>query len=154
MACSLNILRLLRIFKTSRRHHFLLSLTVSVLVTLPALFYPPIRFQQPPFTHESGSLRVLSSTPSTTGQIIVAEDFERGFRYLRADHSLLGGVWLGPKHLVRQDGDTKFLQDKSGTYLGDSIYSTFVLQEAARLQIRERPHESALIMSVKTGAAI
>ena len=66
---------------------------------------------------------------------MVAEDVKQGFRYLRADHSLLGGVWVGDKAF--------------GNEIGDSIYSAFVLQEAIRLAERERLDgggENALIM--------
>lgn len=58
-------------------------------------------------------------------------------RYLRADHSLLGGVWIDDLvHVivgVGRDGYVAPLRDSNGTRLGDSIYGVFVLQEAARL---------------------
>jgi hypothetical protein len=56
---------------------------------------------------------------------------------MRADHSLLGGVWIGEKAF--------------GQEIGDSIYTAFVLQEAIRLVKRERVDEGdehALIMCV------
>lgn len=52
-------------------------------------------------------------------------------RFLRASHSILGGVWIGKK--VITIGDKPAVFDSFGTQLGDSIYSTFVLQEAVRL---------------------
>lgn len=52
-------------------------------------------------------------------------------RYLRASHSLLGGVWLGD-NIVSIDG-TPAAFDEEGTPLGDSIYTAFLLQEAIRL---------------------
>lgn len=52
-------------------------------------------------------------------------------RYLRASHSILGGVWMGHKVQVLDDAEP--VKDSFGTALGDSIYATFVLQEAARL---------------------
>ena len=125
-----------------------MPLALQALVTLLALVSPPIRFPSLPYTLPNELLRVLSSTPSVTGQIVVADDFDHGFRFLRADSSLLGGLWIGQRHLARLDGDTNFLRDRNGTPLGDSIYSTFVLQEAAHLQVRERPQKNALIMSV------
>lgn len=41
---------------------------------------------------------ILASKKSLTGWVVVAEHDSDGylFRYLRADHSLLGGLWVGP----------------------------------------------------------
>jgi hypothetical protein len=52
-------------------------------------------------------------------------------RYLRASHSILGGVWIGDNASTRANSAP--LLDAEGTPLGDSIYSAFVLQEAIRL---------------------
>ena len=82
-------------------------------------------------------MNLLARADSCTGTIVVAEDVKRGFRYLRADHSLLGGVWIGKQAF--------------GKRIGDSIYTAFVLQEAIRLAKRERGdegEENALIMCV------
>lgn len=42
--------------------------------------------------------RILASRRGPTGWIVVGEQVARGqwFRYMRADHSLLGGLWTGP----------------------------------------------------------
>ena len=80
-------------------------------------------------------MNLLARADSCTGVIVVAEDIKQEFRYLRADHSLLGGVWVGSKAF--------------GNKIGDSIYTAFVLQEAVRLAKRERidgGEENALIM--------
>jgi hypothetical protein len=82
--------------------------------------------------------------PSVTGMIVVGESLlsdagvqdtvERqptSFRYLRASHSILGGVWIGDNVSTRANSAP--LLDAEGTPLGDSIYSAFVLQEAVRL---------------------
>ena len=53
-------------------------------------------------------------------------------RYLRAGHSLLGGVWVGDR-VFTKSGKGSVSTDAFGTPLGDSIYSTFVTQEAVRL---------------------
>ena len=113
---------------------------------MPAFTRVPFDFRSLPYVHPNGSLKIISSTPSVTGRIVVADDYARGFRILRADHSLLGGVWIADKYLTKMDEDAEFVRDKDGTKLGESIYSTFVLQEAARLQERDKPHENALIM--------
>lgn len=53
-------------------------------------------------------------------------------RYLRAGHSLLGGVWIGDR-VYKRDGRGPLGFDASGTPIGDSIYTAFVMQEAVRL---------------------
>ena len=85
-------------------------------------------------------MRILARTHSVTGLILVGEHVEEGFRFMRADHSLLGGRWVGKKAVT---------EAKDG--LGDTIYATFVLQEAARLVKREKTQikdERALFMYV------
>lgn len=116
-----------------------------VILTVPALLWlskSPL-LPQPlsePYTHPNLPLRILSSTPSVTGRIVVGEflpvpgasgQYPTSFRYLRASHSILGGVWIGDKVSTR-DNSAPIL-DASGTPLGDSIYSAFVLQQAVRL---------------------
>ena len=49
-------------------------------------------------------IRILNSTRSVTGQIVVAENMEYGYRFLRCDHSLLGGRWAREG----KDGQTEF----------------------------------------------
>ncbi|KAF9534772.1 hypothetical protein CPB83DRAFT_842919 [Crepidotus variabilis] len=96
------------------------------------------------YTHPSFPLQILMSEQSVTGLITVAEwlpppNYKPGeneeamhsARYLRASHSLLGGVWVRDK--VQTLDDEPPLQDVYGAPLGDSIYSTFIVQEAVRL---------------------
>ncbi|KAH9049711.1 hypothetical protein EDB84DRAFT_1452714 [Lactarius hengduanensis] len=130
---------------------------------------PPV-LPQPltePYTHPSFPLRILSSVPSVTGIIVVGEtlpsdtgtpeSYPSSLRYLRASHSILGGVWIGDKISQRASGPA-FL-DAKGTPLGDSIYSAFVLQEAVRLidtRVRAiRPgQEKALFIGLGAGIAV
>jgi hypothetical protein len=125
---------------------FLKWLVVLVLPPLLWLLHPPL-LPQPmtrSYTHPNAPLRILSSVPSVTGIIVVGESLpsdtwvpdthERqptSLRYLRASHSILGGVWIGDKVSTRANSAP--LRDAEGTPLGDSIYSAFVLQEAVRL---------------------
>lgn len=112
-----------------------------------------------PYTHPSFPLVIHSSVQSTTGLIVVGEALPppsyRGgpdqemhsLRYLRASHSLLGGVWMGGKVATLDDAPPQV--DSYGTALGDSIYGTFVLQEAVRLvnsSSRAGKWERALVM--------
>lgn len=121
-----------------------------VVLTVPAallwLSDPPL-LPQPltePYTHPNLPLRILSSIPSVTGRIVVGEflpsdswvpgtsgQYPTSFRYLRASHSILGGVWIGDNVSTRDNSGPTL--DAAGTPLGDSIYSAFVLQEAVRL---------------------
>ncbi|EMD40933.1 hypothetical protein CERSUDRAFT_111514 [Gelatoporia subvermispora B] len=117
-----------------------------------------------PYYHPSYPLRILSSAHSTFSNVVVVGEalppssleqpvagIANSLRYLRAGHSLLGGVWIGPK--VHVDDDTEPLRDEAGEPLGDSIYSTFVLQEAARMSEKPNgePRESALIIGLGAG---
>ena len=124
-----------------------LPLLIPLVPSLLALSTYPLMPLALPYVNPSGLLRVLSSTPSVTGRIVVAEDYKHGFRFLRADHSLLGGVWIGNKAVLK-DRDSVMVVAQDGANIGDSIYSAFVLQEAARLQEREGSQKNALIMYV------
>lgn len=97
-----------------------------------------------PYQIQDYPLRILSSKDSVTGVVVVGELLPpkpksevvdpttmHSFRYLRASHSLLGGVWIGSS--VASLDNVPSRTDQAGTPLGDSIYSTFVLQEAVRL---------------------
>ncbi|KAG5648860.1 hypothetical protein DXG03_000209 [Asterophora parasitica] len=95
------------------------------------------------FTHPNAPIQVHFSVQSVTGLIVVgevlpphgydgqADQVMHSLRYLRASHSLLGGVWTESK--VHTLDDEPPVIDSLGKQLGDSIYSTFVLQEAVRL---------------------
>ena len=65
-------------------------------------------------------------------------------RYLRASHSLLGGVYVG-SYVYTLDGAPP-LRDSFGAPLGDSIYATFNVQEAVRLLDLGTDTPSALVM--------
>jgi hypothetical protein len=114
-----------------------------------------------PYSHPDQPVRILSSVRSVTGIVTVGETVPINYslgskkadeahgtfsdaRYLRVDHSLIGGVWIGSK-IASLDGIEPPSQDANGTRLGDSIYSTFVIQEAARLVSGTSP-KTALTM--------
>ena len=107
---------------------------VQPMLTSPILPHPlPV-----PYTRPDYPLRIHSAVQSVTGLIIVAEALPQkedkdihSVRYLRASHSILGGVWMYDKiHVL----DNQLpVTDSYGTYLGDSIYAAFTLQEAVRL---------------------
>jgi hypothetical protein len=119
----------------------------NVIIILAALITPTMRaptLRRPlsePYSHPRYPLRILSSVQSTTGLVVVGEALPsamdhdntpvQSMRYLRVSHSLLGGVWIGDKVATKNDASP--VLDSEGTPLGDSVYATFVLQEAARL---------------------
>ncbi|KAI6035057.1 hypothetical protein F5J12DRAFT_790765 [Pisolithus orientalis] len=140
----------------------------QVLTTF--LFFPAMRtptlseFEEFPYHSVQYPLRILSSQESITGMIVVGElldtlkdtvpDALHSLRYLRASHSLLGGVWTGEAIVTM--GNVPPRTDELGTHLGDSIYSAFVLQEAVRLinGTSECPGghcEKALVIGVGAG---
>lgn len=116
------------------------------ICTAITLAFPPTRPRSLPYIHPNGLLRILSSTMSVTGRIVVGEELKHGLRFMRADHSILGGVWIGPQRIRMPDPSIEPVRDANGVPLGDSIYSAFVLQEAARLQEKAEPAQNALIM--------
>lgn len=103
---------------------------------LLALSTFPCRGLKLPYTHPNNTVRLLASAAGPTGQIVAAENLEMGFRYLRADHSLLGGLWLDVPQTRGQPGD--------------SVYSAFMMQEGALFVERPMKEEGervkALIM--------
>ncbi|TFK71758.1 spermidine synthase [Pluteus cervinus] len=118
-----------------------------------------------PYDHAAFPLRVLSSVQSITGLISVAEippppgeedseEIMHSVRYLRASHSILGGVWTDQKVMVIDDQKPVF--DSEGKPLGDSIYAAFVLQEAVRFvqspsSGKSRKFTNGLIIGLGTG---
>ena len=56
-----------------------------------------------PILDHASNIRILNSTQSSTGRIVVGDDLSLGYRFLRCDHSLLGGRWIQEK----ESGETK-----------------------------------------------
>lgn len=85
----------------------------------------------------------LDRRESITGMITVIENSDLGYRVLRCDHSLLGGLWVGMK---KKEGFT----EEEAVNQADSVYSAFLLQEAIRLVQRPRTQDRALIMYTRS----
>ncbi|KAI0700725.1 S-adenosyl-L-methionine-dependent methyltransferase [Cytidiella melzeri] len=149
-------------------------LRIAMLPLLPYLFtllHSPT-LPKPllePFVHPNASLRILYSVSSPFSGVVVvgdippptAAEIQRGhvfephsMRYLRAGHSLLGGVWTGER-AYRKDGKGPLGLDANLNPLGDSIYTAFNLQEAARLVETsvKSEQENALFIGLGTGIA-
>ncbi|BGP00201.1 spermine synthase [Rhodotorula toruloides] len=109
---------------------------------------------------------VLASRRSVTGWITVGEhvvpspdgsnERDLTLRYLRADHSLLGGLWVGPSRdmLKMQFGGEP--TEEEVVKRAESIYSTFILQEAVRLvkapqDVPRQTPEQGLIIGLGAG---
>lgn len=67
---------------------------------------------------ESEGYAIVDRWESNTGYVSVVDNLKDGFRVLRCDHSLLGGIWM---------------REQSPSVLAEPIYSIFVTLEAVRL---------------------
>ena len=133
---------------------------VSILLAIFAVISRSHLVSQPrgaAYSHPSYPLRILSVERSVTGLIVVGQgqivqpsEHDSGsahtIRYLRASHSILGGVWVSAA-----DTELSAAADERASVLGDSIYTAFVLQEATRLvnsteKGRQDAWDNALIM--------
>jgi hypothetical protein len=79
----------------------------------------PCALRTTPYVVAGGSARILARQQSVTGLILAVDDLKRGHRYLRCDHSRLGGYFA-------------YHTDHPIT-LGEPLYSMFVLQDVVRL---------------------
>lgn len=126
------------------------GLAVTLLLA-PSLREPQLHL---PMAIES---RVLARRTSVTGRISVLEHQitpEHMIRVLRADHSLLGGIWLS----AAREQTRALLSDEERQRLGDeeierrsivsadSIYSAFLLQGAMTLVERSVPPVSDVLI--------
>ena len=126
-------------------------LRIAILPLLPYIFnhvHAPT-LPKPfvgPYVHPSVPMRVLSSVDSPWSSVVQVAEIPpptsaavkagnttepHSLRYLRAGHSLLGGVWIGDR-VWRADGSGPLARDKQSAPIGDSIYGAFITQEAAR----------------------
>lgn len=71
----------------------------------------------------SEGFAIIDRQESVTGYISVVDNAKDGFRVLRCDHSLLGGVWM---------------RQPASSILQEPIYAIFVTLEAVRLAETER----------------
>ncbi|EPS37918.1 hypothetical protein H072_8453 [Dactylellina haptotyla CBS 200.50] len=92
---------------------------------------------------------VLARQESNTGYLSVIENKESQYRFLRCDHSILGGVWLKQHpNLYRSAANPEHLREP--------IYAVFVMLEAVRLvdpPARERKDPNALVIGLGIGTS-
>ncbi|KAF8915315.1 hypothetical protein CPB85DRAFT_1375038 [Mucidula mucida] len=134
------------------------GILMAIFLALSSSIYPNLRSPVLPhplkelYTHPSSLYKYIP--PSIVGESLnpAPNASERdqtmsNVRYLRAAHSILGGVWMGPK--IMSIDNVPPIRDSYGTPLGDSIYGAFTLQEAARLvNSTAKGPENVLIMQV------
>lgn len=131
---------------TIRSVHFgcVLFLVLSSHIFAPSIPHSHLfPLQSFPHCHPSyPNLCILNSTHSVTGQVVVGEIFpgqnspySTPIRYLRVDHSLVGGVWLDPNSL-------ETIQ---------SIYPAFFVQEAVRLIEPQPENRNAILLGLGIG---
>ena len=89
----------------------------------------------------------LERRESITGMITVVENSQHGYRVLKCDHSILGGLWTGIKRKELSDrGVVGQELERRSIDEAESVYSAFIVQEAVRLVQRPRKQDTALIM--------
>ena len=89
----------------------------------------------------------LDRRESITGMLTVVENSVAGYRVLKCDHSLLGGLWVGLKRDELMDKGIKDEElERRSTNEAESVYTAFLVQEGVRLVNRPRIPENALIM--------
>ncbi|KAE8537907.1 hypothetical protein D1P53_005968 [Cryptococcus gattii VGV] len=98
------------------------------------IFLRPPSERSDPYVTAHGELRVLSSEQSLTGRVVVGDNLKDGYRFLRCDHSILGGRWFRE----RENNGEKTVE------LGDSIFAVFNLQEVMTLAHRSDGNESLI----------
>jgi hypothetical protein len=92
----------------------------------------------------------LARSESLTGMITVLENSNSGYRVLKCDHSLLGGLWTGIKRteLIKQGVTDEDVLELRSVHEAESVYTAFLVQEAVRLVKRPSGGNKALIMYV------
>ncbi|KAI5476429.1 spermine synthase [Pseudohyphozyma bogoriensis] len=104
--------------------------------------------------------RLLATKPSVTGVVVVGEEVINGdwARYLRVDHSFLGGLWIGiARDAVLEGwmGRGEEAMEKEAVRVAESVYTTFILQEIVRLAgdatRSALGHERGLIIGLGAG---
>ncbi|KAF3903655.1 hypothetical protein AA313_de0206331 [Arthrobotrys entomopaga] len=133
--------------------------SVFLLAALPSFF--PVLYMDPRCAMggrgltklnqqlEPLNFTVLARQESNTGYISVLENQKAQYRFLRCDHSILGGVWLMHHPELAK-------KKKNPDHLREPIYAVFVMLEAIRLidpPARERKNPNALIIGLGIGTS-
>lgn len=119
----------------------------------PSLLFTPLGNIHTPLDYPTEILQntlglynytLIDRHESLTGYLSVLEDHNKGFRVMRADHSLLGGIWTNPPNQAERVVD-------------EPVYAVFTMLESVRLVQREKtdPNEpdTAFVVGVGVGTA-
>ncbi|GAA6002921.1 hypothetical protein JCM10207_001898 [Rhodosporidiobolus poonsookiae] len=145
---------------------FLAFAALAQLTALTNTHCPTSLASAPLGPRELPTVRVLAAEKSLTGWITVGEqlvqmpgsELKMEFKYLRADHSLLGGLWTGPNRyeLQKKVAAGEEVSEIEVVRTAETIYSTFILQELVRLvkppaDLPRRQPEQGLIIGLGAG---
>jgi len=122
----------------------LIRLPLLVLILRQQLYIHPVT----PYVIPDGSLRILHSEQSLTGQIVIGENLRDGYRFMRCDHSILGGRWTrdipdGKGGMIKDMGDSYVYPTpiRMKTYMA-RIFGCFSLQEIGAMAHRSDASDS------------
>lgn len=114
--------------RPTKLYHFLLRLSpfllLAHLVSRTSLHCPTSLLPKYPIIYSNVS-RLLASEVSKTGVVVVGEHQVKGetYRYLRADHSILGGLWVGAaKDALRRERKSEMVEEYEVVRRAESIY--------------------------------
>lgn len=96
-------------------------------------------YKQAPFAEEG--VRIHTSVASVSGRIVVGDNVAKGYRFLRNDKTLVGGMWL------HDNGDPTGLSAE----LGDSVFAAMPLQEVCLLARAPAKDDKALVLGLGAG---
>ena len=102
---------------------------LAYIMSLNSLHCPTSLRPNFPTVYSNTSL-LLASQFSNTGVIVVGEHETRGqtFRYLRADHSILGGMWIGAaRNELQHETKSLIVDDEEAVRRAESIYVSLLL---------------------------
>ncbi|BEI79704.1 hypothetical protein CcaverHIS002_0102330 [Cutaneotrichosporon cavernicola] len=121
-----------------RRRPAKLTLALRALPLLTA-FAGFTLYKQAPFAEDG--VRIHKSVASVTGRIIVGDNVADGYRFLRNDKTLIGGMWM------HDNGDPTGLSAE----LGDSVFTAMTLQEVCLLARAPVKNDKVLVLGLGAG---
>ncbi|CAK9779898.1 hypothetical protein CC85DRAFT_288429 [Cutaneotrichosporon oleaginosum] len=122
----------------TRRRPSPLALGLRALPLLTA-FAGFAMYKQAPFAEDG--VRIHKSVASVTGRIVVGDNVGQGYRFLRNDKTLIGGVW------IRDNSDPTGLSAE----LGDSVFAAMPLQEIGLLARTPKKDDKVLVLGLGAG---
>lgn len=134
--------------------NLLIAMAIILPTILLALNQPHIRTGVTPglLAQLPPEYTYLDRRESVTGMITVVESSIGGFRVLKCDHSLLGGLWTGLKRTqLSAEGVAGEDLERRSIDEAESVYTAFLVQTAVRLVRRPRVGKNVLNMLLLMG---